>query len=110
MPQQALLYRIAGGDMNPLHAEPMFAQFAGFDRPILHGLCTFGIAHKAAVDAALDGDVAHVKGFGARMTGVVFPGETIITKIWHEDGSFILEASTTERGKPVLSNCVLTTQ
>ena len=95
--------------MNPLHAEPMFAQFAGFDRPILHGLCTFGIAHKAVVDTALDGDVAQVKGFGARMTGVVFPGETIVTKIWDEGGSFIVEASTKERGESVLSNCVLTT-
>ncbi len=109
MPQQALLYRLAGGDMNPLHAEPMFAKFAGFDRPILHGLCTFGIAHKAAVDSALDGDVKKVASFDARMTGVVFPGETVVTKIWAGGGDFILEASTKERGEQVLGNCLLTT-
>lgn len=109
MPQQALLYRLAGGDMNPLHAEPMFAQFAGFERPILHGLCTFGIAHKAAVDSALSGDVTRVRSFDARMTGVVFPGETVVTRIWEDGDNFILEASTKERGEQVLGNCLLTT-
>ena len=56
-PQQALLYRMCG-DRNPLHSDPEFAAAAGFPRPILHGLCTYGMTCKAMVDALLDGDTA----------------------------------------------------
>ncbi|MBU8810826.1 MaoC/PaaZ C-terminal domain-containing protein [Mycolicibacterium goodii] len=88
LPQQALLYRLCG-DRNPLHSDPAFAKAAGFDRPILHGLCTYGIGCKAIVDNVLDGDVSQVASYGARFAGVVFPGETLKADIWKEDGKFI---------------------
>jgi acyl dehydratase len=88
LPQQALLYRLCG-DRNPLHSDPAFAAAAGFDRPILHGLCTYGIGCKAIVDNLLDGDVSQVAGYGARFAGVVFPGETLQANIWKEDGRFV---------------------
>jgi MaoC like domain len=66
LPQQALLYRMASGDKNPLHADPGFAAFAGFDRPILHGLCTYGIVCKTVVDYALEGRPEAVTSFRAR--------------------------------------------
>ena len=87
LPQQALLYRLCG-DRNPLHSDPGFASAAGFPRPILHGLCTYGITCKAIVDNILDGDVARVQSYGARLAGVVFPGETLRSSIWKEDGRF----------------------
>jgi acyl dehydratase len=103
-PQQALLYRMSTGDLNPLHADPGFAMFAGFDRPILHGLCTYGVSLKAVVGASLDDDPERVHGYRARFSGVVFPGETIVTRIWETSEGFALDASTAERGEPVLSN------
>lgn len=103
LPQQALLYRLSG-DVNPLHADPAVAAKAGFPRPILHGICTFGIACKAAVESALDGDVTAVRRFGARFSGVVYPGETIVTRLWRADGSLLFEASVKERDVTVLSH------
>lgn len=88
LPQQALLYRLCG-DRNPLHSDPAFAAAAGFDRPILHGLCTYGIGCKAIVDNLLDGDVSQVASYGARFAGVVFPGETLHANIWKQDGRFV---------------------
>lgn len=88
LPQQALLYRLCG-DRNPLHSDPAFAAAAGFDRPILHGLCTYGIGCKAIVDNLLDGDVSQVASYGARFAGVVIPGETLQANIWKQDGKFI---------------------
>lgn len=83
LPQQALLYRMCG-DRNPLHSDPGFASAAGFPRPILHGLCTYGMTCKALVDTLLDGDTAQVSSYGARFAGVVFPGETIRASIWRD--------------------------
>ncbi len=88
LPQQALLYRLCG-DRNPLHSDPEFASAAGFPRPILHGLCTYGMACKSLVDTLLDADVTQVVSYGARFAGVVFPGETIRASIWKDDGKFI---------------------
>ena len=106
IPQQALLYRMSSGDKNPLHADPGFAGFAGFERPILHGLCTYGIVAKAAVDAALDGP-EEVASYRARFSGVVFPGETIVTHIWDLGDQLVIAATTKERGEPVISNAGL---
>jgi acyl dehydratase len=106
LPQQALLYRLSG-DKNPLHADPAFAAMAGFDRPILHGLCSYGIACRAVVDRALAGDVEAVTRYQARFSGVVFPGETILTSIWQEADRVMFAASTKERGKPVISNAAI---
>jgi acyl dehydratase len=107
LPQQALLYRLSG-DKNPLHADPGFAAFAGYERPILHGLCTYGVVAKAAIEVALDGDPRRVATYGARFAGVVFPGETIVTYIWEENEALVLSAVTKERELPVISNARMT--
>ncbi|WP_018803102.1 MaoC/PaaZ C-terminal domain-containing protein [Salinispora arenicola] len=107
-PRQALWYRLCG-DRNPLHVDPTFASRAGFPRPILHGLCTYGIAAKAAVDAMLGGDPQRVSGYRARFAGVVFPGETLRTRLWHEDGRVVLLATVPDRDDaPALSDAVIT--
>ncbi|MGW6379343.1 MaoC/PaaZ C-terminal domain-containing protein [Rhodococcus sp. NPDC055112] len=108
LPQQALLYRMCG-DRNPLHSDPQFASAAGFPAPILHGLCTYGMVCKAAVDAALDADTSKVKGYKARFAGVVYPGETLKIRIWKEAGQLLISASVLERSdSPALADVVLT--
>ena len=83
LPQQALLYRLCG-DRNPLHSDPEFAAAAGFPRPILHGLCTYGMTCKALVDTVLDADTTRVGSYGARFAGVVYPGETLKASVWQD--------------------------
>ncbi|GDY29134.1 MaoC/PaaZ C-terminal domain-containing protein [Gandjariella thermophila] len=108
LPQQALLYRLCG-DRNPLHADPDFAAAAGFPRPILHGLCSYGVVCKALVDGLLKGDTARVAGFSARFAGVVYPGETLRTRVWESDDRILLTTSVVERDDaPVLADAVLT--
>jgi acyl dehydratase len=106
LPQQALLYRLCG-DKNPLHADPEFAKMGGFDTPIIHGLCSYGIACKAVVDDALGGDVTRVKGYAARFRGVAFPGETYRTSWWKEDDKILLEVKSIERDAPIISNAAI---
>ena len=110
MSHQALIYRLSG-DKNPLHADPDFAKLGGFDTPILHGLCTYGIVCKAVVDTVLGGDVNAVARYQVRFTGVVFPGETVVTSMWRDGDRIILSAGTKERPeKPVLSNAAIWTR
>jgi len=104
---QALLYRLSG-DKNPLHADPDFAKMGGFDVPILHGLCSFGVVCKAVVDRLLEGAVDRVARYQARFAGVVFPGETIVTSMWRENGKIVLAAKTKERDTPVIGNAAIT--
>ncbi|MFC5143993.1 MaoC/PaaZ C-terminal domain-containing protein [Streptomyces aureoversilis] len=108
---QALLYRLSG-DWNPLHADPEFAKLAGYDRPILHGLCSYGIALKAVVDTALGGDVTRVRAYRTRFAGVVFPGETLRVRMWRETpapGRIQVAVSAVERDDaPVLADTVVT--
>jgi acyl dehydratase len=104
--QQAALYRLSG-DKNPLHIDPNMAKMGGYDTPILHGLCSYGVVCKAVVDRALDGDVGQVAGYEARFGGVLFPGETIVTSIWKDDNRLVVSASCKERGTPVLKNAAV---
>jgi acyl dehydratase len=106
LPQQALIYRLSG-DKNPLHADPEFAALGGFDRPILHGLCTYGVVCKAVVDGVLGGDVTRVGRYMTRFAGSVFPGETIVTSVWDEGDRLLLSAATAERQNVVLSNAFI---
>jgi acyl dehydratase len=105
--QQALLYRLSG-DKNPLHADPEFAKLGGFDKPIIHGLCSYGIACKAIVDDVLGGDVTRVARYQARFAGVAFPGETYRIQYW-KDGAkrILLEAESVERNAKIISNAVI---
>ncbi len=86
-PEQALYYRL-NGDENPLHADPEFAARAGFPRPILHGLCSFGVICHALVATLCDYDAARLTGLGCRFSAPVFPGETIRTEIWRDEAAF----------------------
>ena len=106
LPQQALIYRLSG-DKNPLHADPEFAKLGGFDTPIIHGLCSYGIACKAIVDEVLGGDVAQVARYQARFAGVAFPGETYQVSYWKQDKQILLEAKSVERGAPIITNAVV---
>jgi acyl dehydratase len=108
LPQQALLYRLCG-DWNPLHADPEFARAAGFDVPILHGLCTYGIVAKAVTDTLLDADVTRVASFSARFAGTVLPGETLRTAVWQDGPRLLISTTSLDRGAPVLSDAVLET-
>jgi len=99
---QAAIYRLSG-DYNPLHLDPEFAKRSGrFDRPILHGLCTYGYATRSIVYGLCDGDVSRFKEFKARFTSEVYPGETLTTEGWKDNGRYIVQVRT-DRG-PVLGN------
>ncbi|WKX70075.1 MaoC/PaaZ C-terminal domain-containing protein [Streptomyces sp. XD-27] len=104
---QALLYRLSG-DWNPLHADPEFAARAGFDKPILHGLCTYGMALKAVVDTVLDGDVGRVRSYATRFAGIVFPGETLRLRLWRDETRVQASVTAVERDDaPVLADTVV---
>jgi acyl dehydratase len=97
---QAFLYRL-NGDPNPLHTDPEVAKSAGFRQPILHGLCTFGIAATAALFELADGDPERIRSFGARFTSPVYPGETLQIELWH---SGHVRVRVAERDTIVLNN------
>lgn len=80
-PEQALVYRLSG-DRNPLHSDPSFAALAGFDRPILHGLCTYGFTGRALLRELCDADPARFRSMEGRFSSPVMPGEDLTVEIW----------------------------
>jgi acyl dehydratase len=100
---QAILYRLSG-DLNPLHLDPEASKRGGFDRPILHGLCTYGYAVRSAINGVLGGDVTRFKNFKARFSRSVYPGDTLTTRCWVEEDRCLVNVST-EQGV-VLKNGV----
>ncbi|MDD3651967.1 MaoC/PaaZ C-terminal domain-containing protein [Immundisolibacter sp.] len=103
LPQQALLYRLCG-DLNPLHADPEVARAAGFERPILHGLCTFAVAGHALLRTAGEYDPKRLRSMQARFSAPVYPGETLRTEIWHERSRIAFRTRAVERDVVVLSH------
>ncbi|MBS8229107.1 MaoC family dehydratase [Vannielia litorea] len=107
-PEAAVLYRL-NNDRNPLHIEPAYAAKAGFDRPILHGLCTWGLAARAVLQGVLDYDQTRLRSVEARFSRPVVPGETVRFEIWREDGLCRFRARVEARDVTVLDagRCLL---
>lgn len=100
-PDQALLYRL-NGDRMPIHADPELAARAGFDRPILHGLCSYAIACRALIETFTDYDPVRIMQLETRFVAPVYPGETLCTDFWLEDDGISFVTRTTERDAIVL--------
>ena len=107
-PEQAAIYRLSG-DLNPMHIDREFATAAGFEGPFLHGLCTFGFVGRAVLAGLLNGDVSAFGSLRGRFADQVWPGDRIITKMWHDDDGdgAVLEVAT-DRGATVLSQAQAT--
>jgi acyl dehydratase len=103
LPQQAAIYRLSG-DRNPLHIDPAMATRAGFPGPILHGLCTYGIAGRAILRACCGNDPAGIASLDARFSAPVYPGETVTTRIWRDGDEVAFECVVAERGATVIKN------
>lgn len=104
LPQAALIYRLSG-DYNPLHADPAVARTGGFARPILHGLCTYGVAGHAILKSLCDYDPTRLRRFDVRFSSPVYPGETIRTEIWKDGaGRASFRCRVLERDVVVLNN------
>jgi acyl dehydratase len=99
----ALIYRLSG-DRNPLHIDPAVATAAGFPRPILHGLATFGVAGHAVLKTVCGYDPNRLVSFGARFSAPVFPGETIRTEIWRDGAEISFRALVVERNVVAMNN------
>ncbi|MEU5866135.1 MaoC/PaaZ C-terminal domain-containing protein [Nonomuraea sp. NPDC047529] len=99
-PDQALIYRLSG-DLNPLHSDPDFAARAGFDRPILHGLCTYGVTGRALLHTLAGSDPSRFGAMSGRFSSPVFPGESLTVSIW-ADGDDVLFRTAKDDGTVVI--------
>jgi len=99
---QAAIYRLSG-DYNPLHIDPKAARVGGFDTPIVHGLCFFGISGRHVVDT-----FGSIKDIKVRFSGHLFPGETVVTEMWKETDKVVFVSSCKERGTVILSAAAAT--
>jgi acyl dehydratase len=102
-PEAALIYRLSG-DYNPVHADPAVARAAGFERPILHGLCSFGVTGWALVRALAGGDPSRLRSMGTRFSSPVYPGETLRVEIWRRGDAVQFRTRVVERDVVVLSH------
>lgn len=102
-PDQALLYRLCG-DRNPLHSDPEFARRGGFDRPILHGMCTYGLSCRAVLQTYADYDPKAFKRHATRFSSPVFPGETVSFDLWKDGNVISIEGKVKSRNVTVIRN------
>jgi acyl dehydratase len=100
-PDQALIYRLCG-DRNPLHSDPEFAKHAGFAKPILHGMCTFGITCRGILQTYADYDPSAFKQHAARFSSPVYPGETVTLDLWKDGNVISFEARVKARNVAVI--------
>jgi acyl dehydratase len=105
-PLQAALYRLSG-DRNPLHIDPDFAKMAGYDRPILHGLCSFGHVGRAVLAEHCGNDPERFVAMSVLFSGVVYPGDTITTEMWDQGSGHIVVQAKTQEGRVVISNAAV---
>ncbi|GAB3295140.1 enoyl-CoA hydratase [Epidermidibacterium keratini] len=102
-PGQALLYRL-NGDRNPLHADPAFAARGGFEKPILHGLCTYGVSARVLLDAPFAGDAGNLREFSGRFSSPVIPGDELTVRAWQSDDDEILFQTVGAQQKTVIDH------
>ncbi|MES2415558.1 MAG: MaoC/PaaZ C-terminal domain-containing protein [Pseudomonadota bacterium] len=103
LPRAALIYRLSG-DYNPIHADPVLARKAGFERPILHGLCSLGVATRAIMQEACADQPEKLQSLKLRFTSPVYPGETLVTDIWRDGNVVSFRSRSAERDIVVLNN------
>ena len=101
LPQSALLYRLCA-DPNPMHADPAVARAAGYARPVLHGLCSFGVAVHAVLKSCCGYDPRRLASLSVRFSSVVYPGEMLRTELWVDGAAIAFRTRALERGVVVL--------
>jgi acyl dehydratase len=106
-PEQGAIYRLSG-DRNPIHIDPDFAKLGGFEKPFVHGLCTYGFIGRAALKALCNNDPAKFRSFSGRFADQVYFGDTIVTKIWKTGAGETIVQGETQTGNVVLSQAKVT--